>query len=64
MSRVWPQIIAKPRWPIAIAMCLAAAALVLWTQATSIVGTGYWAFVFPGMIIGSAGMQVALLASM
>lgn len=45
-------------------MILAGVALVLWTQATSIIGAGYWMWVFPGMLIGSAGMQVALLATM
>lgn len=45
-------------------MLLAGAALVLYTQAPDVIGTNYWRYIVPGMIIGSGGMQVALLATM
>ncbi|OCF39351.1 hypothetical protein I317_06836 [Kwoniella heveanensis CBS 569] len=58
-----PQLIARPRYPIYAAMCLCVAAYAIWCQAPSVVGTSYWRYVFPGMIIGSGGMQVVLLST-
>ncbi|CAK9779503.1 MFS general substrate transporter [Cutaneotrichosporon oleaginosum] len=61
---VFPGIISSPRWPICIAMLLAAGANLLWTFAPEVVGKGYWTHVFPGMLFGSAGNQVALIATL
>jgi len=38
----------------------------LWTQAPGIdltTGTTYWKWVFPAMVVGSAGMQVVLVCT-
>ncbi len=61
---VFPNIITNPRWPIFVALLLVAGATVLWTFAPEVVGRGYWTHVFPGMIFGSAGMQVALISTL
>lgn len=61
---VFPKIVANPRWPICGAMILCAAASLLWTFAPSVVGKGYWQYVFPGMVFGSSGMQIVLLSAM
>ncbi|WVF71764.1 hypothetical protein IAT40_006572 [Kwoniella sp. CBS 6097] len=59
----YPQLIAQPRYPICGAMCLCVAAYAIWCQAPSVVGASYWRYVFPGMLIGSGGMQVVLLST-
>ncbi|GMK58556.1 hypothetical protein CspeluHIS016_0505880 [Cutaneotrichosporon spelunceum] len=61
---VFPNIITNPRWPICVAMLLAAGANLLWTFAHEVVGRGYWTHVFPGMVFGSAGMQVSLISTL
>ncbi|BEJ16611.1 hypothetical protein CspHIS471_0600120 [Cutaneotrichosporon sp. HIS471] len=61
---IFPNIITNPRWPIFIAMLLVAGASLLWTFAPGVDGRGYWTHVFPGMIFGSAGMQVSLISTL
>ncbi|WRT64550.1 uncharacterized protein IL334_001482 [Kwoniella shivajii] len=58
-----PGLLAQPRYPIIIAMCLCVAAYAMWCQAPSLIGSDYWRYIFPGMIIGSGGMQVVLLST-
>ncbi|WVW86525.1 hypothetical protein I302_108574 [Kwoniella bestiolae CBS 10118] len=58
-----PKLIAHPRLPITVAMLLCIAASIIWCQAPDVVGMSYWRYVFPGMIIGSGGMQVVLLST-
>jgi hypothetical protein len=57
-----PRLIARPKWPIVVALVFSAVSYVLWTQTPDVVGTDYWRYVFPGMLI-AAGMQVVLLAT-
>lgn len=60
---VVPNIITNPRWPIFVAMILVSGATILWTFAPGVVGVHYWQYVFPGMVFGSAGMQVVLIST-
>ncbi|KAK1926888.1 major facilitator superfamily domain-containing protein [Papiliotrema laurentii] len=60
---LYPSIIARPKWPIVISLTLSSVAYVLFTQAPSVVGKTYWSYLLPGMLIGSAGMQVVLLST-
>jgi hypothetical protein len=55
----FPKLTSKPRWPIAFGTLLSLVALVLFTQASDLVGKGYWRWLFPGFIIGSGGMMAA-----
>lgn len=45
-------------------MIFVAGASLLWTFAPSVVGVHYWAYVFPGMVMGSTGMQIVLISTM
>lgn len=58
--RTWTSASARPRWPVVGAMLSCIVAYVLWIKSGTQVGADYWRFIFPGMIIGSAGMQVVL----
>ncbi|ORX35382.1 major facilitator superfamily domain-containing protein [Kockovaella imperatae] len=58
----YPRMISRPRWSIISSMIACIIAYVLWTQAPSYTGLDYWRWVLPGMLIGSAGMQVILLS--
>lgn len=60
---MFPSLIRRPKIPIIIAMLLCIVAYTLWTQAPSLVGMNYWKYIFPGMLIGSGGMQVVLISS-
>jgi len=54
-------IMARPRWPIVIAMVSSIVGYILFIQwDRDQAGWRYWAFVFPGSILGSAGMQAVL----
>jgi hypothetical protein len=52
------------RISLPVALLLAIGASVLWTQAPGVVEVDYWKYIFPGMVFGSAGMQVVLIATM
>lgn len=62
IERVFPQFIAKPRWPIILGLLMAIAAFAMWTQADVV--DDYWRLMFPASIIGSAGLQILLLSTM
>jgi hypothetical protein len=63
MLVVWPSLTRHPRTPIIISMTMCCGAYALWTQAKGVVGVDYWKWVFPGMVFGSAGMQIVLVAT-
>ena len=55
---MYPNVMAKPRWPIVLGMLFSAAGLVLFSQSGHQVGADYWKFIFTGAIIGSGGMMI------
>jgi fatty acid desaturase len=53
----YPKLVARPRWPITFGLVMSIIGYVLFSQSRTQVGNDYWRFLFPGQIIGSAGMM-------
>ena len=53
----YPKLVARPRWPITLGLVMSIVGYVLFSQSGTQVGNDYWRFLFPGQIIGSAGMM-------
>ncbi|ORX38296.1 major facilitator superfamily domain-containing protein [Kockovaella imperatae] len=56
IGAVYPKLVSRPRWPITIGMVLALVGYALFAQGAT--GTDYWRYIFPGGLLGSAGMMV------
>lgn len=54
-----PVLVSRPRWTIIIGMLGGIVGYVLFVQDKIFVGKEYWKWVFPGSVIGSAGMAAA-----
>lgn len=59
---VWPILMKRPRWPIAIGLTFSIVGYVLFSQSGTQVGTDYWRYLFPGQIIGSAANMITFSA--
>lgn len=54
----YPKLVSRPRWPITLGLIASIVGYVLFSQSGTQVGTDYWRYLFPGQIVGSAGMMV------
>ncbi|WOO78243.1 putative MFS-type transporterc [Vanrija pseudolonga] len=50
-----PVLVSRPKWTITVGLLLGATGYVLMAQPHTYVGTEYWRWIFPAMIIGSGG---------
>jgi hypothetical protein len=55
---LFPKLVSRPRWPITIGLIASIVGYVLFSQSGTQIGTDYWRYLFPGQIVGSAGMMV------
>jgi len=55
---VFPQLTARPRYPIIVGLVASTVGYVLMSQSGTQIGRDYWRFLFPGFIIGSGGMMM------
>lgn len=52
---VFPKLSANPRWPVTIGMLFAMVGYALFAQPRHWSNEEYWRYIFPGMVVGSAG---------
>ncbi|BEI80665.1 hypothetical protein CcaverHIS002_0111940 [Cutaneotrichosporon cavernicola] len=58
-----PILVARPRWTVATGQLFGVVGYILMTRPTSLVGKDYWRFIFPGMLLGSAGNMAAFIGT-
>lgn len=60
---LYPQYVARPRWPIVIGMVAGLVGYILFIFSEGMVGDHYWKFIFTGSVIGSAGTMLVFTAT-
>lgn len=60
---LYPRFVTHPRWPITIGILAGLVGYILFIFSNGQVGSTYWQFIFPGMIIGSAGTMTISTAT-
>lgn len=58
-----PILVARPRWTVATGQLLGVVGYILMSRPTVIVGTNYWRYIFPGMLLGSGGNMAAFIGT-
>lgn len=58
-----PVLVARPRWTVATGQLLGVVGYILMSRPTVLVGTHYWRYIFPGMLLGSGGNMAAFIGT-